>query len=272
MKRKDFIDRLRIRSLEAAVRSRGLAPLCARLSRIVPDISTQYTGFRLDAAHLLVKVRALHAFQVSLAARALRLLGTDGRRTVIVVDIGDSSGTHIRYLQALFPQVEGWSVNLDREAVARIRNQGLRAIQARAEDLSSYPVDVDILTCFQMLEHLPCPVDFLKTLSDRSSCRLFVVTVPYLRRSRVGLHHLRRPSKEEVTAENTHVFELCPTDWALLFRHTGWSIVHEDIFRQYPHTGPLRLMQIFWAGRDFEGFYGVLLERDQTYSRLYRDW
>jgi hypothetical protein len=244
----------------------------ARLTRIVPDISAQYTGFSLKAPHLLVKVRALHAFQVSLVIEALRRLGADEGRTVRVVDIGDSAGTHITYLRALFPRIEGWSVNLDREAVARIRSKGLRAIQARAEDFSAYPVNAEILMCFQLLEHLSCPVDFLRALSSRSTCRFLVLTVPYLHRSRVGLHQLRRQEKVATSAENTHIFELCPADWGLLFRHTGWSPVHEEVFWQYPRTGPLRLMRFYWAGRDFEGFYGALLQRDQTWSGLYQDW
>lgn len=101
-----------------------------------------------------------------------------------------------------------------------------------------------------------------------------VVTVPYLRRSRVGLHNLRLGMKREVFAEDEHIFEFNPEDWALLLLHSGWKVMHSQTYFQYPRRFPglNNIFSWFWRKTDFEGFWGVILEKDSSYSDLYKDW
>ena len=70
-------------------------------------------------------------------------------------------------------------------------------------------------------------------------CEHFVVTVPWQRRSRVGLYSARRPSDRGYTAEYEHVFELSPEDWSLLFLQSGWRVVESCVWRQYPRRIPV---------------------------------
>ena len=65
----------------------------------------------------------------------------------------------------------------------------------------------DLFMSFQMLEHLNSPIEFLKSLSKNSKCNYFLITVPFLAKSRVGLEHIRGKLSENVRAENIHVFE-----------------------------------------------------------------
>ena len=44
-----------------------------------------------------------------------------------------------------------------------------------------------------MIEHLFDTINFLHTIAEKSECEFFVVTVPYLNRSSVGLHQIRNP-------------------------------------------------------------------------------
>ncbi|MDD5434875.1 MAG: hypothetical protein PH343_05540, partial [Nitrospira sp.] len=94
----------------------------------------------------------------------------------------------------------------------------------------------------------------------------------YLAQSRVGLHHVRQLLKTEVSAETTHIFELSPADWKLIFMHAGWSVYYDKIYFQYPSHGLLRLTKSLWKKMDFEGFYGAVLIRDTSFSKLYKDW
>jgi len=75
-----------------------------------------------------------------------------------------------------------------------------------------------------------------------------------------------------MSAENTHIFELSPEDLQLLFKFAGWSVVFERIYLQYPRKHWLRITKNYWRMFDFEGFYGVILKRDSTWSKLYTDW
>ena len=100
-----------------------------------------------------------------------------------------------------------------------------------------------------------------------------LVTVPYLSKSRMGLHHIRSQSHDTYYARNTHVFEFNPEDWSLLFIHSGWKVIYSRIYYQYPRGWPLisGLLRWYWKRGDYEGFWAAILEKDSTYTELYKD-
>jgi 2-polyprenyl-3-methyl-5-hydroxy-6-metoxy-1,4-benzoquinol methylase len=268
-------ERIRIKSIQRAVMEQGLRNLRDELIQIVPDISSQYTSFTVDTAYMKAKIRAQHAFQISLVKEGLKRFFGEAEE-ITIIDIGDSAGTHIQYIQGLDLKPNGnihcLSVNLDAEAVKKIRSKGLEAMEARAEDLPSLGIHGDMLLCFETLEHLLDPTRFLKSIADSSGCRVLVVTVPYLSQSRIGLHHIRSHDPVTVSPENTHLLELSPSDWKLIFIHSGWKIEHEKISLQYPVRNILCLTKKLWEKTDYEGFYGAILKPDSTWSRLYKGW
>lgn len=264
--------KLLIKSISDAIKEQELSHIYTRLTEIVPDIRYQYSQFEIDTQYLEIKVRGQHSFQISLVKRAIVDLNITENKNLTIVDIGDSSGTHSQYIRGLYNGVRTVSVNLDKTAVEKIRAKGLEAIHSRAEDLSDYSVDPDIFICFQTLEHLADPIYFLHNISLNASYKAFIISVPYLRRSRVGLRHIREKVQEERYAENAHIFELSPEDWRLIFQHAGWEIFHDEIYWQYPRKSILRLLKYFWRKYDFEGFYGAILVKNHSWSSLYMDW
>lgn len=256
-------------SLNSAAREQQLSDLAKGLEKIVPDITFQYSCFNIDTPFIYKKVRYQHAFQISLVDKIIHELDRP-----FVVDIGDSCGTHLQYLNGLYHNkgIKTLSVNLDENAVKRIRAKGLDAIHSRAEDLESYNVNADIFLCFETLEHLMDPCHFLRDLSSKTNAKYLVITVPFLRKSRVGLRYIRNTYNKKVCAENTHIFELNPEDWKLIAKHSGWNIVEEKTYFQYPRKSLLRFTKIYWKKFDFEGFYGIVLKRDDSWSSLYQDW
>lgn len=257
-------------SLKAAGQEQGLDGLVEQLRCIIPSLEDQYSMFKVEGDYLSLKVRQVHAFQIALIKEVIGEFSAP-----VVVDIGDSSGSHVRYIQELFSsqrKIRAISVNLDLEAVKRIIDKGGEAICARAEDLAAYEVKADIFLCFEVMEHLMNPARFLYDLSSRTTAKYFIATVPFVRRSRVALRHIRERRQTPVSAENTHIFELAPDDWRLLVQHAGWRVVQERIYCQYPRRGLWRVMQPTWAKLDFEGFYGMVLTRDPQWSSLYKDW
>ncbi len=266
-----IMERIQSKSLLAAVKQQGLAPLFGQLSRLVPNISEQYSSFVLDSFYLKTKVRAQHAFQISMVENAFSCLNINPELGVTIVDIGDSSGIHLQYLHGLYRNIRALSVNLDEKAVEKIKNKGMEAIHARAENLKQYSVQADVFLSFEMLEHLSDPLQFLHSLSE-TECRTLVVTIPYLAESRIGLLHIRQLQRQEIHAETTHIFELSPEDWRLLFLHSGWQIIYDKIYYQFPRVGLWRLTKKLWKRTDFEGFYGAVLVRNNEWSKLYKDW
>ncbi len=264
-----------IRSIRAALREQKLSPIYHQLAEIVPDITHQYSSFDIDTEYLRTKVRAEHSFQIALASEALQLIHNSPEATPTIVDIGDSAGTHLQYIKGLHQDrnLHCLSIDISSEAVKRIKGKGLEAICIRAEDLMSLSIEADMFLSFEMLEHLMNPCGFLRGLSEKTNCKAFVVTVPYLARSRVGLHHIRHNLKGSVNPENTHIFELSPLDWRLIFKHSGWAIQADKIYLQYPKRSPFCfLLKRYWRRLDFEGFYGAILKPDKSWSRLYDGW
>lgn len=272
-------EKIALKSVQKALLEQRLLSLYNRLSAIVPDIKQQYSSIDIDNEYYNTKVRALHAFQISLVQDTLKIFSEElkNNNTITVVDIGDSAGTHTQYIKAIFRNhnIRCLSVNLDNKAIEKIKGKGLEAICIHAEDLPSFSIDADMFFSFQMLEHLMDPLKFLRNISKNTNCKAFVVTVPYLAQSRVGLHHIRLDQKRNVNAENTHIFELSPLDWQLIFKHSGWKVLNERIYFQYPKNslwGSLIKLNKFWKRYDYEGFYGAILTKDHSWSKLYDSW
>jgi len=274
---KEFYQRIASWSIASALPQNSFSGLVHTLKQIVPDISKQYSRENPEYnAYWELKTRAMHAFQCALMLEAVNDFYSN---KLIVVDIGDSAGTHMLYLKELakdrFP-VETVSINLDHRAVDKIRSRGLSALVKRAEDIEPEDVggEVDLFTSFEMIEHLHNPAIFLRRLARKTSCKRMLVTVPYVKQSRVGLHHIRNQMKDVIFAEDEHIFELNPEDWTLLFLHSGWRVISSRIYYQYPRRWPIvsTILKTFWKTIDFEGFWGALLIKDTTYSDFYKDW
>jgi hypothetical protein len=274
---RSFYQSLSAKSVRAAVAEQGLLENYRNCQKVIPDIATQYTrGF--DRAeyerYWEVKLRGLHAFQMRCMHRALELFDKNG---LVLADIGDSSGNHGAYIRALSPRgkvARVISINLDPVAVEKVKAKGEEAILCRAEELGDRGVQADMYMTFEMVEHLLDPARFLHDLALKGSADYLLMTVPYLRQSRVGLHELRIPEllPEKLTAESVHIFELAPEDWILLCRFSGWKAVWTDTYFQYPKRSWLRSAAPVWRNLDYEGFWGVLLRRDLSAANRYGSW
>jgi 2-polyprenyl-3-methyl-5-hydroxy-6-metoxy-1,4-benzoquinol methylase len=275
---KDVHQKIAYMSIIKAQKQQALSDMGHTLSNIVPDISKQESRENQNFnAYRELKRRTLQAFQCKLMIKALEGFASD---KLTVVDIGDSAGTHMLYLKELTKDkfnVETISINLDPRAIEKIRARGLNAILKRAEDIKPEEIKggrIDLFTSFEMVEHLHNPAIFFRRIAKNSSCRTMLITVPYLRQSRVGLYSVRSMLKEIIYAEDEHIFELNPEDWTLLFLHSGWKVTFSKIYYQYPTRWPFlsSFLRWFWKTSDFEGFWGAILEKETTFSDLYKDW
>jgi hypothetical protein len=267
--------RLSTASIRSAVREQHLSGMIAECQRIVPSLRDQYTHASKYPEFTEFKIRAIHAFQTQLMLRAVQVVATKVTdRGINVADIGDSAGNHCAYLRALspIPINHTVSVNLDPIAVEKVKSKGGHAVLCRAEDLS-LDTPIDLFLSFETVEHLTDPTRFLHQLAVKGGCDHLLVTVPWRRVSQVGLHELRGSTlPERLTAEGMHIFELCPQDWLLLARFSGWKPIFTQIYRQYPRFSPLRVLAPMWRSLDFEGFWGVMLTRDLLVADRYKDW
>lgn len=269
---------LSARSVNAAVREQGLAGLREKLREQIPDLADQYT-MGIDPVeydrYWETKMRSNHAFQIDSALQAINALGGDG---LTVVDVGDSSGNHGKYLKALAPvgRIDRMvSVNLDPVAVEKIKAKGGEAILCRAEALDTHGLQPDLMLLFETLEHITDPLRFLHTMATDGNIENILLTVPYRVNSRFGgelIRHAPARIPDEITPEQVHIFELSPEDWQLLARLAGYKTEFCQIYRQYPQRSVGRLMKSVWRMLDFEGFIALSLKRDDALSSRYTGW
>lgn len=275
---KSIVYKILTKSLIASNKERGEEKLKDLLASIVTDLSNQYSTFKINMndKYLINKLRCQHTFQISIALKAIELFRKDNNREINIVDIGDSSGTHLMYLNEVLQgiKINTLSVNLDIEAVKKIQSKGLNALLCRAEELHMHAegFNPDIFMSYEMLEHLFNPIDFLHTMSEKSICEYFVITVPYVSKSRVACQFVNNGMSGNFQAENTHIFEFEPHDWDTIFKFSGWEIVYKDRYTQYPSSFPLSLSKYLWRKIDFDGFYGVILKKNNSFSTRYLDW
>ena len=266
------------RSILSAAREQGLSDLLSSSSRIVPDLTDQYT-YSIDPdeyrRYWEIKLRALHAFQVQSTLDAIELVE---KQKLVIVDIGDSSGNHGAYLRAMAPndRIERVvSVNMDPVAVQKIKDRSGEAILVRAEELDLDALAPDFLMCFETLEHLTDPLRFLHRLAENPYGKRLIVSVPYRRVSRFGGRVLDFPPDRmppKMTPEELHIFELNPLDWSRLAQLAGDETGFSRIYLQYPKYGLLRAMKPIWRRLDFEGFLCLYLNRNDSVSMRYTGW
>ncbi|MHC9543664.1 MAG: hypothetical protein AB9903_29480 [Vulcanimicrobiota bacterium] len=273
----DLIEKIGFFSLKLALRENKYNELMATLRSVAPDISDQEESTK-DSFNSFYefKRRQLQAFQMNLVMARLQN-EFQKNKDIVIVDIGDSAGTHMLYLKKLTEgnwQINSLSVNLDPRAIRKIESKGLKAILCRAEELDLHDIKPDLFVSFQMLEHLHNPALFFYRLTRKSSCNKFVITVPFVRSSRIALNSIRNKTMQKVFAEDEHIFELSPDDWKLLLQHAGWKTLSTKVYYQYPKNIFIisSLLSLFWRITDYEGFLGLSLEKDETFSNLYQDW
>ena len=282
---KKIIRKLFVYSLNASRKENNYEEFIDKLEKILPSLKDQHNFLNNneeeDDEYLKLKKRNHHAFQLLFTLEIIKqykeIQDVDN---ISIVDIGDSSGNHLLQLQDLDKDIKKIaSVNLDVKAVEKIRNKGIEAYHCRAEELlEKYDLKANFFISYQMLEHLTDPIRFLHSISESNknglnACDRFIISIPYQKQSRVGFWHMRINDTQTIRdAEDIHIYELSPEDWRMLAEFSGWEVVSDKIYYQYPKWHWLYFTKYLWKKFDFEGFYIMELKINNKWSKLYESW
>jgi SAM-dependent methyltransferase len=107
---------------------------------------------------------------------ALSWIKANAPKGVIVIDCGCGSGRFLRALQHYGFQAVG--VELSPDLVEMLNSAGLPAIIGKAPDFEWSGESPFAITFFEVLEHLPQPVDVLKKLRERFPATSILASVP----------------------------------------------------------------------------------------------
>ncbi len=236
-----------------------------------PDFSEHFSQ-SVDSAEVEHRIRQLVVAETAFVKEEIAKIVQERGRCEYA-DIGDSDGSVRLLLKKYFSpqQLSTVGINLQAQAVEKMKKRGLSAICEDALNLKAKKVQYDIASVFETLEHLPAPINFLTDIRDVVRHKL-VVSVPFVRQSRVSLNYLTRrwDHAKRPTIENVHIFELSPLDWSKIFLHTGWRVERERKLMMFPPNKLSRfILQPYWLYTSFEGFWFVSLSKFDKFSSKY---
>ncbi len=149
-------------------------PSAAALSRYYPS---DYMPYGADIGRSLAhRLGWRHGLELHRRCRFVARLKTAGE----LLDIGCATGTFLAGIED-YGAWRAWGIEPDLGAARRARAQGLDVVVARFEDMELAPGALDAVTLWDVLEHLPDPVDALRNV--RRALRpdgLVVLNVPML--------------------------------------------------------------------------------------------
>ena len=262
---RDQYDRFRTSSIKKAVEQQNLKNILSVISAY--PIENHYGTSIINTAYIWYKVKALHAFQVSLIDRVIG--NESGININKIVDLGDSSGLHLLYTKEINLDIldkrdcSYVGVNIDGGALKKIEDKGFRAIYYDIEEaIFKYEdfADADYVFMFETLEHLNNPGTVLRKIKEDINPKALIITVPFVRKSRVGIEKTST-GKINLTPEDVHIFELSPKDWRQLFTYARWTIDYEQVYYQYKRNLMTNwFWRWYWEYFDYEGFIGYVLK------------
>jgi len=268
---KKTIDTISIKAIHHMVASNGDMGVLWDLSqKLIPDLR-QHFSEHVESREVELRIRLLIVFETMFVKRIISDYLQKNKKCSYA-DIGDSDGS-VRLLlgHTKFNNLSTVGINLQPQAVEKMRRRGLAAICADALSIGDQGIKYDIVSVFETLEHVSDPIGFLSKIRKVVNHRL-LISVPLIRRSRVNLAYTGNqwPTDKKPTVENTHIFELSSKDWEKIFLHTGWRIDYETRLMMFPSSLIYRIiLQTYWRMISFEGFWFVSLLKDDEYVSKY---
>jgi len=168
------------------------------------DIAPDYYDKNIRQNPLL---RIWHTIRFSLAIEILQPYLKDGNR---VLDIGCAGGTFLRYFKKRYPKLIFYGIDASKVAVeyAKKRDKKINFLQADAHKLPFQKESFEIITCFDVLEHLENPK---KAIFEAKRC---------LKEKGVYLAS---------TTTESLLFKICWFFW-LKFSGSVWEHTHIQVF------------------------------------------
>ncbi len=174
----------------------------------------------------------------------LALIQAQGLTTGSLLDVGCATGSFLRVAQAAGWQCRGVEVSAFAAAQARERT-GCEVFAGRLEDASFGSAVFDVITMWDLLEHLPDPLHGLETARRllRPSGLLLVNTPNENSLLRLVARFLYRGSGGRITApvnrlyHRYHLYYFAAETLTVLFRRAGFELVEVHIKPIPPSRG-----------------------------------
>lgn len=100
------------------------------------------------------------------AEQLYKMCSKNGIRPQTLMDIGAGYGIFLEEWEKISPQTKVIAVEPSASFATVCRSKGFEVIETIAEKIVGYEEKIDLLTCFEVLEHVYDPFAFVKTLAS----------------------------------------------------------------------------------------------------------
>ncbi|UPQ88108.1 class I SAM-dependent methyltransferase [Vibrio sinaloensis] len=96
-----------------------------------------------------------------------------------VIEVGSGYGIFLEEWTKVNPDSEVIAIEPSENLAQECRNKGFKVIESMAEDVEGYDGHADLVVCFEVLEHVYEPLEFIKTLTKfvKPGGHLFISTL-----------------------------------------------------------------------------------------------
>ncbi len=96
-----------------------------------------------------------------------------------IIDVGAGFGIFLDEWRTLFPEAEALAIEPSEALAGECRKKGFKVVEDIVENVSGYDGYADLVVCFEVLEHVYDPVEFVQTLKKlvRPGGDVFVSTL-----------------------------------------------------------------------------------------------
>ncbi len=81
-----------------------------------------------------------------------------------ILDVGSGSGIFLDAWRLLHPEADCYAIEPHPDSAEICKNKSIRVFQGFAEEAHIYSASVDLLTCFEVIEHVYDPFHFIQSL------------------------------------------------------------------------------------------------------------
>jgi len=113
------------------------------------------------------------------AERLALICEENGLEVTKLIDVGAGYGIFLEEWRGIKPQTELLAVEPSIELAAECRNKGINVVELMLENVTGYDEYADLVVCFEVLEHVDNPLEFITVLKKmvRPGGYLFITTL-----------------------------------------------------------------------------------------------
>lgn len=202
--------------------------------------------------------------------RILDLMSSRGARLESVVDVGAGYGVFLEELRRRAPTVACSAVEPGRTLAEMCRSKGFETLEAPVEDAAAWAGRGDLVVCFEVLEHVFSPIDFVGAMGSLAKPGGWIV-VTTLCGDGIDIQTLRERSKSVSPPHHLNFLSVAGLDQ--LFSRCGLESVEVltpgrldvDILRNAWHADPSVL-------RDHRFLETVIAHRDTDVQQAFQEF